>query len=165
MEDVGSLYLATVKEQFRAMKDLAERALSQIGEEDFFWRPHPESNSISVLMKHLSGNLLSRWTDFLTSDGEKPWRRRDEEFEEERLSREELFSRWEKAWEAVFKTLEDLTPQDLSRQVTVRGKAQPALSAIQQQLYHTAYHVGQLVYLAKARAGDRWQTLTVPRRR
>ncbi|MDI3269764.1 MAG: DUF1572 family protein [Bacillota bacterium] len=164
MEESGVVYLKTVEKQFRAMKDLAERALAQVQEEDLFWRPHEESNSISVLMKHLSGNLRSRWTDFLSSDGEKPWRRRDEEFQEETLSREELFSRWEEAWQVLFATLSGLKAEDLLRTVTIRGEAQKALEAIQQQVYHTAYHVGQLVYLAKARAGHGWQTLTVPRR-
>ncbi|QBS36543.1 DUF1572 domain-containing protein [Thermaerobacter sp. FW80] len=162
---VAEVYLEAVKSRFRYIKDLAERALAQVDDDALAWSPGGESNSITVLIKHLSGNMVSRWTDFLTSDGEKPDRDRDAEFVEERLPRQELMERWERGWRALFATLDALRPDDLLRTVFIRGEPHTVIDAIERQLFHTSYHVGQIVYLAKARAGERWQSLTIPRRR
>ncbi|ADU51824.1 hypothetical protein Tmar_1716 [Thermaerobacter marianensis DSM 12885] len=162
---VAEVYLEAVKSRFRYMKDLAERALAQVGDDALTWSPGEESNSITVIIKHLSGNMLSRWTDFLTSDGEKPGRDRDAEFVEERLPRQELMERWERGWQALFAALDALGPDDLLRTVSIRGEPHTVIDAIERQMFHYAYHVGQIIYLAKARAGERWRSLTIPRRR
>jgi len=162
---LAEVYLEAVKSRFRYIKDLAERALAQVDDDALAWSPGGESNSITVLIKHLSGNMVSRWTDFLTSDGEKPDRDRDAEFVEERLPRQELMARWERGWRALFATLDALRPGDLLRTVSIRGEPHTVIDAIERQLFHTSYHVGQIVYLAKARAGERWQSLTIPRKR
>ena len=162
---VAEVYLEAVKNRFRYMKDLAERALGQVDDEALAWSPGGESNSITVIIKHLSGNMLSRWTDFLTTDGEKPGRDRDAEFVEERLPRQELMERWERGWHTLFTALDALTPGDLLRTVQIRGEPHTVIEAIERQMFHYSYHVGQIVYLAKAAAGERWQSLTIPRRR
>lgn len=162
---VAEVYLEAVKSRFRYMKDLAERALAQVDDDALAWSPGGESNSITVIIKHLSGNMLSRWTDFLTSDGEKPGRDRDAEFVEERLPRQELMERWERGWQVLFAALDALGPDDLLRTVSIRGEPHTVIDAIERQMFHYSYHVGQIVYLAKARAGERWRSLTIPRRR
>lgn len=162
---VGAVYLEAVKSRFRYMKDLAERALAQVDDDALTWSPDGESNSITVIIKHLSGNMVSRWTDFLTTDGEKPNRDRDAEFVEERLPRQVLMERWERGWQALFAALASLTPADLLRTVYIRGEPHTVIDAIERQMFHYSYHVGQIVYLAKARAGRRWESLTIPRRR
>lgn len=162
---VAEVYLEAVKNRFRYMKELAERALAQVGDDTLAWTPGEESNSITVIIKHLSGNMLSRWTDFLTTDGEKPDRDRDGEFVEERLPRQELMARWERGWQALFAALDSLTPADLLRTVYIRGEPHTVIDAIERQMFHYSYHVGQIVFLAKARAGRRWESLTIPRRR
>ncbi|QIA27553.1 DUF1572 domain-containing protein [Thermaerobacter sp. PB12/4term] len=162
---VAEVYLEAVKSRFRYIKDLAERALAQVDDDALAWSSGGESNSITVIIKHLSGNMLSRWTDFLTSDGEKPGRDRDAEFVEERLPRQELLERWERGWQAVFAALDALGPDDLLRTVSIRGEPHTVIDAIERQMFHYSYHVGQIVYLAKARAGERWRSLTIPRRR
>lgn len=149
---------------FRALKDQADRALAQAGEEAFFARLDDGSNSLAVLVAHMAGNALSRWTDFLTTDGEKPARNRDAEFElDPRLTRADLMERWEAGWQAVFAAVEPLTATDLDRTITIRGEPHSVMQAILRQIRHYAYHVGQIVQLAKHYRGADWQTLSIPK--
>lgn len=159
-------YLEETIRQLRKLKDLADKAMAQIRDEDFFATLDAESNSIAVIVKHMAGNMRSRWTDFLTSDGEKPDRQRDLEFEiEVRDSKESLLKRWEIGWRCVFDALTPLKPEDLGKTVVIRGEPHSVIQAINRQLTHYAYHVGQIVFLAKHAAGPRWQSLSVPRRK
>ena len=163
MSDVGSLYLDEVFRSLRGHKRLADVAVAQLNDEQFFAALGPESNSVAVIMKHMAGNMRSRFTDFLTTDGEKPDRNRDQEFVDGGSSRAELLRVWEQYWELVFQTLNSLGPDDLSRTVTVRGEPHSVLQAINRQVAHYAYHIGQIVYLAKHWKGAAWQTLSVPK--
>lgn len=165
-EIVRTQYLADAITTFRAYKDLAERAISQLTDEEFFATIDEESNSIAVLMKHLAGNMISRWTDFLTSDGEKPDRDRDLEFVIESTStRAELLAYWERGWHALSTALEPLQASDFDKQVRIRGEAHSVVQAINRQLTHYAYHIGQIVFLAKHFRKKEWQSLSVPRNR
>lgn len=149
--------------EFRKLKQQAERAVAQVHPEDWFRALDPESNSIAILMKHIAGNMRSRWVDFLTADGEKPDRNRDSEFIVEGETPESIRQKWEASWKLLFDGLGALQPADLGRRVVVRGESQPVPEAIFRQMAHYAAHVGQIVLLAKHYAGDRWQTLSVPR--
>lgn len=160
----GPAYLEDALAQFRKYKAMGENALAQASDEDFFRTPDPESNSLALLVKHMSGNLSSRWRDFLTTDGEKPDRERDSEFERQAEdTRAALMERWNAGWALLFAALEPLSPEDLSRTVTIRGESHTVLQAIARQLTHYAYHVGQIVFLAKHLAGSRWRSLSIPR--
>ncbi|MEO5906589.1 MAG: DinB family protein [Saprospiraceae bacterium] len=148
---------------FEYYKSLGENAIDQISDEALLWAPDVKSNSIHVIIKHLHGNMLSRWTDFLTTDGEKNWRNRDGEFEETNETREQILLEWNEGWDCVFNALNQLTPDDLSKIVYIRNIGQSADEAIMHQLTHYAYHVGQIVYLARlANEGD-WKSLTIPK--
>jgi hypothetical protein len=150
---------------FAYYKKLAERAMEQVTDEQLLATLDDESNSIAIVVKHMAGNMRSRWKDFLTSDGEKPDRDRDSEFVEAPATREALLQLWEDGWSHVFQALEPLSDADLGRTVTIRGEAHSVLQAINRQVAHYAHHVGQIVLLAKHFAHDRWQTLSVPRNR
>jgi hypothetical protein len=157
-------YLDDALKTLRDYKKLAERALAQLSDEDFFRTLDPESNSIAVNMKHMAGNMLSRWTDFLTTDGEKPNRERDMEFVIlPDTRRPGLLAYWEKGWQCVFEAIEPLGPDDLLRTVLIRGQQHTVMQAINRQIAHYAYHVGQIVYLAKHFKSTEWQSLSVPR--
>ncbi|HEV2279852.1 MAG TPA: DUF1572 domain-containing protein [Acidobacteriaceae bacterium] len=145
-------------------KKTAERAMAQVADEHLFASLDPESNSIAIIVKHMTGNMRSRWTDFLTSDGEKPDRDRDSEFEEPPATREAVLAAWEAGWSCLFSALQALTDDDLSRTVTIRGEPHSVLQAINRQVAHYSLHIGQIILLAKHFAGDRWQSLTIPRR-
>ena len=164
-DDVGSVYLDEVQRQFRGNKRLAEGALAQLSDEEFFRAPaDPESNSIAIIVKHMAGNMRSRFTDFLASDGEKPWRHRDTEFElATDATREQLMQAWEAGWKTVFEAVGGLAPADLVRTVKVRGESYAALQAINRQLAHYAYHIGQILFWAKHLKGAAWKTLSIPR--
>lgn len=163
-QSIGEHYLEDALRTFRDYKKLAERAFEQIDDEHFFRTIDDESNSIAVNMKHMAGNMLSRWTDFLTTDGEKPERDRDMEFVMlPETTKAEMVAYWDKGWQSVFAAVEPLTPDDLLRTVTIRGQDHTVLQAINRQLSHYAYHVGQIVYLAKHFRASDWQTLSVPR--
>ena len=150
--------------QFRGLKKAADRAIAQVSDADFFAALDPESNSIAIIVKHLAGNMRSRFSDFLTSDGEKPDRRRDSEFEiEPGDTRESLLARWEAGWKITAAALEPLTEADFGKTVAIRGEPHTLLRAINRQIAHYAYHVGQIVFLAKHFAGPKWQTLSIPR--
>jgi hypothetical protein len=148
---------------FRYHKNLADRAVAQVSDKALRRPLDPHTNSIAVIMKHVAGNLCSRWTDFLASDGEKPWRNRDDEFVDAFSSRQELQDAWENGWRCVLAALESLTEADLDRTVEIRGEAHTVALATQRSLAHTSYHVGQIVILARHWAGDVWETLTIPR--
>ena len=160
----AALYLEDVADQFRKYKQLADRALAQVRDEDLFVTLDPESNSLAMLIQHMAGNLISRWTDFLTSDGEKPNRDRDSEFVvREGTTRASLLARWEEGWRCLFQALAALSEEDLSLTVLIRAEPHSVIKAIDRQLTHQAYHVGQLVLLAKHFASGHWQTLSVAR--
>ena len=163
-ETLEEAYLAGAEREFRRLKKLADDALAQISDAEFFLRPDASSNSAALIVKHVAGNLRSRWTDFLTTDGEKPDRRRDQEFEiAAEDTREALLHRWEQGWRRVFETLESLAPADLERTVFIRSEPHSVLEAIQRQLTHNAYHAGQVVFLAKRLRAGEWKTLSIPR--
>ncbi|PYQ63391.1 MAG: hypothetical protein DMF53_10280 [Acidobacteria bacterium] len=160
----AALYLEDVVNQFRVYKGLAERALAQVRDEDLFVTLDPESNSLAMLIQHMAGNLISRWTDFLTTDGEKPDRDRDSEFEtRDGTTRAALLARWEEGWRRLFEALAGLTEEDLTRTVLIRAEPHSVVRAIDRQLTHQAYHAGQIVFLAKHLASDHWNNLSVPR--
>jgi hypothetical protein len=149
----------------RYYKTLAERAIDQVSDEQLFATLDDEANSIGIIVKHMAGNMRSRWSDFLTTDGEKPNRNRDEEFMDPPATREALLNVWEDGWRLVFQALEPLSDADLGRTVTIRGEAHSVMQAINRQLAHYAHHVGQIVLLAKHFAHDHWQSLSIPRNR
>ncbi len=157
-------YLADAIRTFRDYKKLAEGALAQISDEDFFKTLDEESNSIAVNMKHMAGNMISRWTDFLTTDGEKPERDRDIEFVIlPGTTKDDMLAYWERGWKCTFDAIEPLQPDDLMRTIRIRGQDHTVVQAINRQLTHYAYHVGQIVYLAKHFRSSDWQSLSVPR--
>lgn len=162
-DEIGKTYLDEARRQFRGYKRLAEDSIAQCSDEDLFRPLDPESNSIAILVQHIAGNARSRFTDFLTTDGEKPDRNRDSEFEPVVKTREELMKRWESGWDVVFKMLESLAPEDLTRTVTVRGESYSALRAINRQIAHYAHHIGQIVFVAKHYRGAQWKTLSIPK--
>lgn len=158
-------YIEDVLAIFRQYKMLGERAIAQVSDEQLFATLDEETNSIAIIVKHITGNMRSRWIDFLTSDGEKPTRNRDSEFIDPPATREALMQEWEHGWACVFSAIEPLTDADLSRTVTIRGESHSVMQAINRQLSHYPMHVGQIILLAKHYAGERWQTLSVARNR
>lgn len=162
---LGAAYLTDAVQRFREAKRQADGALAQVPFERWHERLDPESNSLVTLMLHIAGNQVSRWTDFLTSDGEKPDRNRDAEFEDARLTREQLLARWERGWMALFEALAALGEQDLARTVTIRAEPHAVVGAINRQIAHYALHVGQMLFLAKHLAGPAWRSQSIPRRR
>jgi hypothetical protein len=161
---LATAYLADVAARFETLRTQAERAVAQVDDAALFATLDPESNSIALLMKHMAGNLRSRFTDFLTTDGEKPDRDRDAEFERAPTdTRDALLARWAEGWGALAAALRTLRPADLLHEVTIRGEPQSVLQALSRQLAHQAQHVGQIVLLARHHAGPRWQTLSIPR--
>ena len=157
-------YLSDALASFRAYRKLADKALSQLTDEEYFVALDAESNSIAVIMKHIAGNMLSRWTDFLTSDGEKPDRNRDLEFViEAQTTEQELLAYWERGWDCLFSALEPLRPADFEKKVLIRGEEHTVVQAINRQLTHYAYHIGQIVFLAKHFRSAQWQSLSIPR--
>lgn len=156
-------YIEDARGIFLHYKKVAEGAIAQVSDADLTCTLDPEMNSIAIVVKHLAGNMLSRWTDFLTTDGEKPTRNRDSEFEAPPATRVELLQLWERGWASLFASLEGLTDADLPRTVTIRGEAHSVLQAINRQVAHISYHVGQIVLLAKHFQCDNWKSLSVPR--
>ena len=158
-------YKADALASFRNYKKMAERAIEQVDDQEFFRSLDAEANSIAVIVKHIAGNLRSRWTDFLTTDGEKPTRNRDTEFELTADTRESLKQFWEAGWETLFDNVEPLTADDFAKTVTIRGEPHTVVEAINRQLTHYSYHVGQIVLLAKHFRSADWKTLSVPKNR
>lgn len=164
--DIAAHYLDEARRQLRGHKRMGERALSQLRDEDFCVTIDPESNSVAILVKHLAGNMRSRFTNFLTSDGEKPDRHRDQEFElNAATTRGEVMRWWEEGWARVFAALDPLQSEDAMRTVTIRGEPHTVLQAINRQIAHYAQHIGQIVFLAKHLRSSEWQTLSIPRGR
>lgn len=156
-------YLEDTRAIFRHSKKLADGAIAQVSDADLTRTLDPEMNSIAIVMKHMAGNMLSRWTDFLTSDGEKPSRNRDSEFENPPASRADLIALWERGWGCLFHALDPLTEADLARTVTIRCEAHSVTQAINRQVAHLSYHTGQIVLLAKHFQSANWKSLSVPR--
>jgi hypothetical protein len=164
--DVATAYLEDVRLQFRKMKTLAEDAVAQAQDDELVRRLDPEANSIALIMRHMAGNLRSRFTDFLTTDGEKPNRNRDGEFEESgEMTRRTILDDWESGWRVLFGALGTLTADDLLREVFIRGERHTVMQALDRQLTHHSYHVGQIVFLAKHLRSAEWRSLSIPRKR
>jgi hypothetical protein len=161
--DIGALYLDEAFRSLRGNKRLADAAMAQLSDQQFFATPSAESNSVAVIVKHMAGNMRSRFTDFLISDGEKPDRKRDQEFIDAGVTRADLVRSWEDGWQLVLDTLNSLSPDDLTRTVTIRAEPHSVLQAINRQVMHSAYHIGQIAFLAKHWKGADWQTLSVPK--
>jgi hypothetical protein len=163
-DSLGAAYFDEARRSFRGYKRLADKALEQVDEQQFFYVPDPESNSLAQLVKHISGNMLSRWTDFLTTDGEKPDRDRDQEFVIGPTdTRADLMRRWEAGFSTVFETLQSLASQDIMRTVYVRSEPHTVLQATNRSLAHVSHHIGQILFLAKMVRGSEWQCLSIPR--
>jgi len=156
-------YLSSVKLQFQHYKKIAEKTFDQVPEEKLFWQYNEECNSIATLVKHISGNMLSRWTDFLNSDGEKSWRNRDTEFENDLTSKEEMIEVWEKGWSCLFEALDSVSQKNLAKKVHIRNEAHTVVEAINRQFAHYSYHIGQIVLIGKMAAGEDWHALTIPK--
>ncbi|MGB1204380.1 MAG: DUF1572 family protein [Chitinophagales bacterium] len=156
-------YLNSINKQFSYYKMLGEKTFGQLADEKLFWQHNETSNSIAVIVKHLHGNMLSRWTDFLTSDGEKEWRKRDEEFEGDIKTKAELLEKWQAGWKCLFDALDGLTTADLEREIYIRNMGHSVVEAINRQLPHYAYHVGQIVFLGKMLQDENWQSLSIPK--
>lgn len=149
--------------EFRKYQQLGEQTMAQLPVEGLFWHYNQESNSIAIIVKHMSGNMLSRWTDIFSSDGEKPWRQRDEEFINDIASRDLLMAVWEKGWDKLYETLESLNETDLSRVIYIRNEGHTVTEAIIRQLAHYASHVGQIQFIGKMYLNDKWKSLSIPR--
>lgn len=164
-EMLGQLYLEATIARFEKSKLLAEKAMAQLNFEELLVNPSKESNSIATIVKHLHGNMLSRWTDFLTTDGEKSWRKRDAEFRDTYPTRAALEEDWQKGWQVVFKTLQELTDENLSQIITIRQEEMSVIDAIQRQVDHYGYHIGQIIYIAKFIKDEQWQNLSIAKKR
>lgn len=156
-------FLASSLKQFREFKSLGDKTFAQLSDEQLFWQFNPSSNSIALIVKHLHGNMLSRWTDFLNTDGEKEGRNRDMEFENTAMERAELIALWNEGWDCLFHALESLNEQDLSKTIFIRGEGHSVLAAIHRQLAHYPYHVGQIVYIGKMCRDEQWSSLSIPK--
>ena len=156
-------YIPSIQKQFQYYKLLGDRTFDQLTEEELFWQYNEASNSIAVIVKHLWGNMLSRWTDFLSSDGEKEWRNRDGEFEADIKDRTELIAKWEEGWTCLFAALEDAEKEDLESTVYIRNMGHSIFEAVNRQLAHYAYHIGQIVYIGRMIKGEEWQSLSIPK--
>lgn len=161
--DLGNEYLKIVRERFESVKDLGDKTINQLSEKDIHWKLNKASNSIAIIAKHLSGNMVSRWSDFLTTDGEKSFRNRDQEFEDDVSSKQEMITIWEKGWKTLLDTLNGLENQDLLKNITIRGERHTVLEAIERQMAHYSYHVGQIVYIGKQLKDESWETLSIPK--
>jgi uncharacterized protein DUF1572 len=156
-------YLSSIKKQFEYYKMLGEKTFDQVPEEKLFWRPNEESNSIAIIVKHLYGNMLSRWTDFMTADGEKEWRNRDAEFEADIKTKEELLQKWNTGWQCLFDAINPLTENDLDKIIYIRNMGHSVAEAINRQLAHYPYHIGQIVFIGKLVQNEKWDSLSIPK--
>jgi len=154
-------YLKSVRLQFQYYRKLGDRSLAQLNDEQLFWTSNANDNSIGVMVKHLWGNMLSRWTDFLTTDGEKEWRQRDAEFEADIKDRQELLAKWNEGWDCLFTALDSINEGNFDSVVYIRNQGHSIVEAVNRQLAHYAYHVGQIVFLAKMMQGEDWQSLSI----
>ena len=154
-------YITSAIKQFNQYKSLADKTIEQVPDDKIYWQYNPESNSIAMIVKHMAGNMFSRFTDFFTSDGEKPWRNRDKEFENEQFTKAQLLARWNEGWNCLFKVLNDITEQDLSKTILIRNEEHTVMEAINRQLTHYASHVGQIIYIGKMVCGSQWKSLSI----
>lgn len=161
--DIGKEYLRIVIERFNSVKNLGDKTLNLLSEEEIHWNYNSESNSVAIIVKHLSGNMVSRWSDFINTDGEKEYRNREEEFIDDITSKAELLTVWEKGWNTLFGTLNDLSEQDLLKNISIRGESHLVLEAIERQMAHYAYHIGQIVYIGKQLKDNDWKSLSIPK--
>ena len=161
--DLAAEFMSAIVNAFEANKRLADRAVEQLPDDRLHVPLDANTNSIAVIMKHVAGNLTSRWTDFLTTDGEKPWRNRDDEFVDTFTNRAELLECWERGWDCLLTALRGLRPDDFGKTVLIRGEPHSVPLALERSLGHTCYHIGQIVQLARVHAGEAWTTLTIPR--
>lgn len=161
--EANSQFLESAKKQFLYYKTLGEKAISQLEDEQLFIASNEDTNSIAQIVKHLSGNMLSRWTDFLTSDGEKEWRNRDDEFVDTYKSKDELMKSWDKGWNCLFEAINPLKPEQLSDIIYIRNEGHSVVEAINRQLAHYPYHIGQLVFYAKLLKKTEWESLSIPK--
>ncbi|NYE07541.1 hypothetical protein F4694_004352 [Bacillus niacini] len=161
--NIGNEYLRIVIERFKSVKSLGDKTLNQLSEKEIQWTYNNESNSVAIIVRHLSGNMVSRWTDFLTSDGEKEYRNRDQEFIDDISSKSELMSVWEKGWIVLIATLTSLSEQDLLKNIYIRGEGHLVIEAIERQMAHYAYHIGQIVYIGKQLKDSNWKSLSIPK--
>ncbi len=160
---MNTTYLESTIKQFEYYKMLGDKTMTQIPDEKLFWQYNQESNSIAIIVNHLSGNMLSRWTDFLTSDGEKEWRNRDAEFENKSKTKEEILQKWNEGWNCFLNTLKSLQEDDLSKIIYIRNEGHTVLEAINRQLAHYPYHIGQLVFIGKMICYEKWVSLSIPK--
>ncbi|MBM3414962.1 MAG: DUF1572 domain-containing protein [Bacteroidetes bacterium] len=163
MSSLGKEYLQTAIRRMKYYKDLGDKTFEQLNDWDFHYRPNEESNSVAIIIQHMAGNMLSRWTDFLTQDGEKEWRNRDAEFEKGQQSKKELLELWEKGWDCFLSSLSSLKNKDLKKKVTIRQEELTVADAINRQLAHYPYHVGQMIYIAKIIKNKAWKNLSIPK--
>jgi Protein of unknown function (DUF1572) len=159
----NSLFLNSAIKQFASYKSLGDKTFAQLSNENLFWQFNEESNSIAIIVQHMAGNMLSRWTDFLTTDGEKPWRKREAEFESETMPRQQMLNIWEDGWNCLFNTLNSLTDNDLQKTIKIRNQPQSVMDAIHRQLAHYPYHIGQIVHIGKMLNNENWQSLSIPK--
>ena len=158
---IGSSFLQSAIKRLSYYKELGDKTLAQFNDADLHFQPNEESNSIAIIIQHTAGNMLSRWTDFLTTDGEKKWRNRDTEFEEQHLTKQQLLDLWQKGWDCCLGTLTSLTEEDLLKTIYIRNEGLLAIDAINRQLAHYPYHVGQIIFLAKIIKNNDWQNLSI----
>ncbi|MEL7001956.1 MAG: DUF1572 domain-containing protein [Bacteroidota bacterium] len=156
-------YLESIRKLFEYYKMLGEKTFEQLEDEDLFWSYNESSNSIAVIVKHISGNMLSRWTDFLTSDGEKEWRDRDSEFEQDITTREIMLEKWDEGWNCLFEALDTISPENFDTLVYIRNMGHTIVEACNRQLAHYASHIGQIVYLGRMIKGENWESLSIPK--
>ncbi|MEO8235688.1 MAG: DUF1572 domain-containing protein [Flavobacterium sp.] len=160
---MNTTYLESIRKQFEYYKMLGDKTINQLPDDKLFWQYNDESNSIAIIVKHLYGNMLSRWTDFLNTDGEKEWRNRDAEFENNINSKATLIEMWEEGWKCFFNALNLLNTEDLNRIIYIRNEGHTVLEAINRQLAHYPYHVGQMVFIGKMICNENWISLSIPR--
>ena len=160
---VESNFLESTTKLFGYYKSLGEKTFDQLNDEEIRWKPNEASNSIALIVHHLSGNMLSRWRDFLTTDGEKPWRDREAEFAKDYSGKEQMIAAWQKGWDCLIGALNSLKPEDLSRIVYIRNEGQTVVEVIHRQLAHYASHVGQIMYIGKQLKGESWTSLSIPK--
>lgn len=161
--ETNNIYLESIVKQMKYYKTIAEKAMEQLEETQLFTCTNDNTNSIAVIIQHLSGNMLSRWTDFLTTDGEKEWRERDAEFENIISNKSALIEKWEEGWNCFFKAIESLQPEDLSKIIYIRNQGQTVIDAINRQLAHYPYHIGQIVFFSKMLKNGNWDSLSIPK--
>ena len=160
---MNTVYLESVKKQFEYYKMLGDKTIEQLPDDKLFWQYNDESNSIAIIVKHLSGNMVSRWTDFLASDGEKEWRHRDTEFENDIIAKNQLIQNWNEGWNCLFNALNSLNDVDFSTTIYIRNQGHSVTEAINRQLAHYPYHIGQMVFIGKMICGEKWVSLSIPK--